>query len=380
MKVLIVNDYLECGGAETVVRNSLQHLNEVSECAELFYGSKKYNFSVLGSFFNFYAGYKLSRKILSFKPDVVHVHNFSNNLSPLIWLFIFFLKSCMRLKFKVFFTLHDYFTISPAPGMYYLESGSVVNFVEPPTIWETLFKKLDSRGGIYSVYRKALWCFFRSLPFSRVVDKVVAPSEFIAKMFSLKYPNVSVCIVRNPVISCKSLNRESINLHRKNKVLTLGFFGRLSYEKGVVTFIEELESLQFPVRLRVFGAGPELAKLEGIVTKNIELNLEGKVPQESAVQAMAQCDAVVLPSIWYENSPMVVVESLSKGTKVIVRRLGGMEEMEKSLPCVFAFGDKSELDVILNSKIDSDYIVDVADFLEYTFEAHVESLSELYQK
>jgi len=52
---------------------------------------------------------------------------------------------------------------------------------------------------------------------------------------------------------------------------------------------------------------------------------------------MAACDAVVVPSIWWENAPLVVREAAVAGVPVIGADLGGLAESLRAVPGNIAF-------------------------------------------
>jgi glycosyltransferase involved in cell wall biosynthesis len=107
----------------------------------------------------------------------------------------------------------------------------------------------------------------------------------------------------------------------------LAFIGRLIPWKGVDLLLEAIASManQIPVRLDIIGRGYERERLEELVQK---LNLRdyvvfhGYVEQERSRDLLAQCDALVLPSL-YECGGAVVLEAMAMSRPVIATRWGG---------------------------------------------------------
>jgi glycosyltransferase involved in cell wall biosynthesis len=67
--------------------------------------------------------------------------------------------------------------------------------------------------------------------------------------------------------------------------------------------------------------------LRRIAATNKRIQFHGPIENAMVPQTLARLDVLVVPSIWYENAPLVVTEALSVGTPVIVSDLGGLKEM-----------------------------------------------------
>jgi glycosyltransferase involved in cell wall biosynthesis len=115
---------------------------------------------------------------------------------------------------------------------------------------------------------------------------------------------------------------------------TFGFFGQLNPYKGIAVLLRALRMLgdQAP-GLRVHGANLDLQEhsFRDEVSSLLE-DTEGKVdnlgpyPPERAGEMMAEVDWVVVPSIWWENSPLVIQEAFAQRRPVICSDIGGMAE------------------------------------------------------
>jgi len=104
------------------------------------------------------------------------------------------------------------------------------------------------------------------------------------------------------------------------------YFGRLAPEKGVATLLRA--AAKAGVRLKLAGTGPLQAELHAL---NAELGGSAEFlgyQSGAALHALIQQSrAVVLPSEWYENAPMSVLESCAFGKPVIGADIGGIPEM-----------------------------------------------------
>lgn len=160
-------------------------------------------------------------------------------------------------------------------------------------------------------------------------------SEFSQRIMRPYLPGQANCFVlRNPV----DPQRESRANVSGNETFT--YVGRLVSEKDPVTLARAARIAGVPV---VFvGDGPETAK---VLDNNPEAEVTGWVrPQEVAARLRAS-RAFVIPSIWYECSPLVTVEAQSHGLPVICSNTNASQEsIENGVTgLLFSAGDEESL-------------------------------------
>jgi glycosyltransferase involved in cell wall biosynthesis len=114
---------------------------------------------------------------------------------------------------------------------------------------------------------------------------------------------------------------------------TLGIFGQVNPYKGVDVLLRALQALgpeAPPVRLH--GANLDLQEhrfrdeIAGLLAAAPSVEDIGPYPSERAGEMMAAVDWVVVPSVWWENSPLVIQEAFAAGRPVICSDIGGMAE------------------------------------------------------
>lgn len=113
----------------------------------------------------------------------------------------------------------------------------------------------------------------------------------------------------------------------------LGIFGQLTPYKGIDVLLRAMQTLgdEAP-RLRVHGANLDLqehgfrAEISTLMEDAETVTSVGPYPPERAGEMMAAVDWVVVPSIWWENSPLVIQEAFAAGRPVICSDVGGMAE------------------------------------------------------
>jgi glycosyltransferase involved in cell wall biosynthesis len=119
------------------------------------------------------------------------------------------------------------------------------------------------------------------------------------------------------------------------------YVGRLSVEKGIRTLVEAWHGVDAP--LTIFGDGPELPELQAKAPANVVF--AGHQSRDEIQTAVARAAALVLPSICYENFPMVLVEAFAAGTPVLASRRGALQSLvaEGVTGLLFQPGDSRSL-------------------------------------
>ena len=164
------------------------------------------------------------------------------------------------------------------------------------------------------------------------VDMFIAPSRYLLRRFKDNFG-----------IPDRKLTYLDYGFHRKRmedrsrtegEPFTFGYIGTHVPAKGVNHLIESFGSVSASPRLRVWGRDrgveteglKELARrLPGSAGSRIEWMGEYR-NQDIVSDVFNRCDAIVVPSIWAENSPLVIHEALQARVPVIAADYGGMAE------------------------------------------------------
>jgi len=263
--------------------------------------------------------------IRALKPTVVHTHHYAH-------LGLEYLRIIKQIDpdIKIVMTLHEYMAICSNNGQM-IKTGSF---------------KLCSRES----YDECAQCFpdqtaedfwLRKHYFQShfaFVDQFVSPSKFLRQRYiewGLKPEQIVV--IENGQSEEQTLPpRPLIEGEPRNR---FGFFGQITPYKGIDVVLEALNQMPKAERkkivLEVHGANLEWQPAE--YREKVE-NLREPLIKQGVVQwvgqyqphelpnRMAGVDWVVVPSIWWENSPMVIQEALVYGRPLIVSDIGGMRE------------------------------------------------------
>ena len=114
------------------------------------------------------------------------------------------------------------------------------------------------------------------------------------------------------------------------------YFGRLVPEKGVATLVRAAAKAR--VRLRIIGTGPEEAALRALAGElGGDVEFTGYLSGDALRAAMNSARAVVIPSEWYENAPISVMEASALARPVIGADIGGIPELIRAEETGFVF-------------------------------------------
>ncbi len=263
--------------------------------------------------------------IRNLRPTVVHSHHY-------FMLGLEYLKVLKTIDpaIRTVLTLHDYMAICPNRGMMLRQDD------------HTLCASghyADHVGCVPDKTAEDLW--LRKHRFDRYFDHVdhfVSPSAFLRDRYiewGIAPDRISVVENGQPQVATPA-PRPVTDGQGRNR---FGFFGQINAPKGLDVLLSGLAMMSPEARrrivLEVHGANLErqpLAFRERISELAHPLIAEGTVhwvgpydPQELGAR-MAGVDWVVVPSVWYENSPMVIQEAYAHGRPVIVSGIGGMAE------------------------------------------------------
>ena len=167
------------------------------------------------------------------------------------------------------------------------------------------------------------------------------------------------------------------------------YAGRLSQEKGVDVLLEAWRSIK-GIPLHIVGAGPKQKEMEVFIKNEGLTNVKmfGFLKSEEYHKALAQAKFLVVPSVCYENFPVVVAEAYSYGIPVLASRLGTMQEIveDNVNGLLFTPGDASDIaskasDVMANEKYYGQLCENARKTyeLKYARPRHYQRLIEIYK-
>ena len=281
--------------------------------------------------FSLEARQKLRQLLSNFRPDVAHAHNVYHHISPSIF------GALKDEGIPTVLTLHDLKLACPAYKMF--THDGICERCKGQRLHEVVIhrciresRSLSALIFVESVLHRLIGAY------SKNVDRLIVPSRFYLNKFCEWGWNKSAF---SYVPNFVDLDAFSVQSDVGNAFV---FFGRLSAEKGLATLIRAAAKAGVP--LRIVGTGPEEAALRRLSTElNANVELMGYRSGKDLQAIVGVARAVVLPSEWYENAPMSVMEAYAMGKPVIGAAIGGIPELiaENQTGATFASGSVESL-------------------------------------
>jgi len=156
--------------------------------------------------------------------------------------------------------------------------------------------------------------------------------------------------------------------------------GRVTYEKGILQFIKKINESKLKIEFHIYGSGELCKEIEKMHLRDgLKILLHGHIKRDALLAEISKFDIFVLPSIWYENAPLSILEAANLGLPVIVPNYGGLKEIAQ---LTFSYGlfdyeiddfDQCLLEII--KKKNANFIIDPTSF---TYEKYKNEIENLY--
>ena len=312
---------------------------------------------------------KFNFLLSDFKPDVVHLNNIHTQLSPVI------ARLAHKRRTKVIWTLHDYKLLCPRYDC--LRNGNEVCeecFVDKHKVLEYKCMKNSNLASMLAYKEGMKWSRKKLEGYT---DVFICPSQFMYnKMAQGGFDRKKMYTL------CNFIDIERTRRDSYDKEDYYCFIGRLSFEKGIETLIEAARTL--PYHLKIIGGGP-LADILKEKAKGANIEFTGYKEWPEIKEIVGKARFSVVPSEWYENNPLSVIEAQCLGTPVLGANIGGIPELIKEGVNGMCFESRNIMD--LKNKIEKMFILNVdykqlakSSQIRYSSEKHYNELLELYQR
>ncbi len=335
LKILIVNKFLfPNGGSETYIFKIGEELKKLGH--EVQYFGMEHAGRVVSNRLNLYtkdmdfhegsllsklsypvktiysgeAKKKMFAVLRDFQPDVVHLNNFNYQLTPSVIVAVKKYEKETGRKVKIIYTAHDYQLVCP-DHMMMTPSGEICEKCATGEFINCFKNSCVHSSKLKSVIGCAEGYFWKYKNIYSNIDTVICPSSFIESKLML-----------NPVFKGKTTVIHNFTRQTERKPCEKGdyvlYFGRLSAEKGVETIMASSD-----INFVCAGSGP----LEKEVSECAHIKYVGFKSGKELEELISKAVCSVYPSVWYENCPFSVMESISYGTPVVGANIGGIPEL-----------------------------------------------------
>lgn len=273
---------------------------------------------------------KLVKKL---QPDIAHVGHLNHLSTGLV-------DELNKLKIPIVFTLHDFWLMCPRGQFLTRSIGKENNFQVcngqddvkcAKDCYQVYFSGREENAKA-DIDRWSSWVHQRMIETMSIIDKVdlfIAPSNYLKDRFLDEFS-----IPKNKIIyldygfPTEYLTQPKVEKNRKE--YTFGYIGTHIPAKGVNLLIEAFKKIEAPAKLKIFGRanGQSTKALMKIAeTSKNSIEFMGEYVNEDLVKdVFSNVDCIVVPSIWGENSPLVIHEAQACKVPVITADFGGMKE------------------------------------------------------
>ena len=309
-KILLVNDYLHnYWWAEKVLFDMQRWLIKRGYEVKIFWGKKNF-FSIFSRFFSLRYAISIFWKMFFFRPDIVHLHWISRNLSisilPVIGIF----------NVKVFMTAHDLHYYCPKTWWINEKNRECKIGIN----WKCWILNCHTHrmGKINIPYHLLKYAKVKVHKFfiGKYVNHFFCPSTALVEKYKIAFPEFwelnSISYLPNFV---ETVNDKTLNLQNNERDSFL-YIWRLSLEKWVIVAIRAIERLVnkwLSPYLTIVGKWLESENLKSYVKNhNLQnyITFEWRVDNSELYKFYEKSAAVLMPSVRFENNPIVGIEAL----------------------------------------------------------------------
>ncbi len=256
---------------------------------------------------------KIERLIADTQPDMVHIHGFMHEMSPSI------LSAIRAAGLPVVQTLHDYKMLCPNTN--FVSGSEVCERCKGGHFYNAMVRKCKRGSLPASVLAGTEMYIHRMFKLhEEQVDLFISPSEFLAD-------KAREHGVQKPIYTIPNfINPDNFQPYYEPENYIV-FAGRIVDVKGVPTLVKAMEHVP-ETHLYIAGWGEIVDELKAFVADKGMTNVSfvGHLDTAELEDLVQRASFTVVPSEWYENYSMSVIEALACGTPVLGARIGGIPE------------------------------------------------------
>jgi glycosyltransferase involved in cell wall biosynthesis len=200
---------------------------------------------------------------------------------------------------------------------------------------------------IHEIERRSAFC----MNALNGADLIISRSKFLESVYA------QAGVAQEKMVFCRqgfegvaSIKQRPPTAVGATPILRVIYLGQITKHKGVHTLLEAVRRRpQAKVEVSIYGDLERfpsyVEKLRSIADHDPRIHINGLAQPEEISALLKESDVLVVPSIWYENSPNTIAEAFAHGVPVIASNLGGMAELIKHEQngLVFNPGDADDL-------------------------------------
>jgi glycosyltransferase involved in cell wall biosynthesis len=263
-------------------------------------------------------GLEFARLLDEQRPDIVHIHH-----PLLVGVETIHLIRRVLPAARIVMTLHDYYAICAHEGLMRTTDGRLCHAASPDACRRCLPERTATDFRLRELHLRAMY---------RLVDHFVAPSRFLAQRYiAWGLPAEAITVLPNGLPEAKPAPHRK-GTRRRDR---FAFFGHINAFKGATVALaaSSLLSREGVAHGLALHGGSDyqteafLTRFDALLAAAPDARHTGRYARDSLPARMAEADWVVMPSVWWENAPLVIQEAFLHRRPVIASGIGGMAEM-----------------------------------------------------
>jgi len=262
---------------------------------------------------------RFRRVIRAFRPDVVLFHH-------LVRLSLDLPSVARQEGVRTAMYLHDYYSVCPSYSLFNA-ARSICHDASPADCVRCLYESRFGRK-IPGALVPVLTPFMRLR--ERMADRLVDDIDlFISPSTSLLFElGKRGFHMRRSTVIPHGIDKAATSApYSPHKPVRFGYIGNINRKKGIEVMVKAFQGdLSKLLTIRGFA---DTGAIEQFKKDNPSCAARLEQFHKDTVDFYTEVDVLVVPSIWLENQPTVLLEAFAHGKPVICSRLGGMEELVK---------------------------------------------------
>lgn len=271
-------------------------------------------------------------KLMEFSPHIIHVHTLSTFFN------IKHIEICKKIFKNIVFTSHI-----PA---HFCPTGQMIKYGKTPcngklsNQCDLCLIKSDFKNIVSGIYRNKKLIKSKLIQTLQKLEiQMICVSEWQKEQLILNgFPFENISVIRQVFIPKIDDKKYSLLNKENNHVLTIGYLGRLSKEKGVDLLFQVLNhykndaNIHFRIAIPK-GVNPqELNVLKALATDNNNIVIDYSIDESTKSSYFSMIDFLFIPSYFIETGPIVLLEGVYFQKTVLAPNIGGPLEFSMQYP------------------------------------------------
>ena len=267
---------------------------------------------IFNSFFNYDVIHEIDHLADTHKIKYAIVQNTYLAISPSIY------YALKKRNIPIIQMVYNYSFLCPNAHFYI--KGKICEKCIKGNYLNAIYNKCRNNNFLISAWYAAILFINRKIiKADKVINKFITPDNFLkSKLIKGGIEPSRIEIMKNP------FDAEKFKISEEDEGYFL-FIGRFIKQKGIYTFVKAAKNLPL-VSFKLIGGGPEEEELKKF-GNNSNIEFLGTQFDEEMIKVLRKARALIVPSEWYDNYPVVISYAYALGKPVIAANINGIPEV-----------------------------------------------------